>query len=45
MEGACWCSDGVGVVGGERVQVAQLTKAALDVSHVDLHVILETAGK
>lgn len=31
----------VSVVGRKRVQVAQLAKAALDVRHMDLNVILE----
>lgn len=34
-------SDCVGVVGRKCVQVAQLTKAALDVCHVDLNIVLE----
>ena len=41
-----WCRrsrilDCVGVVGSEGVQVAQLTKATLDVGHVDFYVVLE----
>lgn len=39
--GWCRCSDCIGVVGRECVQIAQLTKAALDVCHVDLDVILK----
>lgn len=37
----CTCSDCVGVVGSECMQVAKLTQTALDVCHMDLHVILE----
>lgn len=52
--GAVFCSvhvsDGgqscsVGVVGGESVQVPQLTQAALDVCYVDLYVVLETTER
>lgn len=38
------CSVPVGVVGREGVQVAHLAEAALDVCHVDLHVVLEAAA-
>lgn len=42
-----WCrrSDCIGVVGCKCMQVAKLTKAALDVCNVDLHIILEATGK
>lgn len=38
-------SRSVGVVGGESVQVPQLTQAALDVRYVDLYVVLETTER
>lgn len=37
-------SRSVGVVGGESVQVPQLTQATLDVRYVDLYVVLKTTG-
>lgn len=37
-------SNCVGVVGSKCMKVAQLTKATLDVCHVDLNIILEATG-
>lgn len=42
--GRCRYSDCIGVVGSECMQIAQLTKATLDVCHMDLNVILEATG-
>lgn len=35
-------SDCIGVVGSKCMQISQLTKATLDVRHMDLHIVLET---
>lgn len=42
--GRCRVLHGIGVVGRKRVQISQLTKATLDVRHVDLDIILEATG-
>lgn len=40
-ECCCTCSDCVGVVGSECMQVAKLTQPTLNVCHMDLNIILE----
>lgn len=44
MYGKLESLNAVGVVGRESVQVPEPTQAALNVGHMDLHVVLKAAG-